>query len=395
MPRVLFYSHDTFGLGHLRRCRTLAAALTENSDNISSLIITGSTVAGQFSFPERVDYVRLPGVTKREDGSYISDKLSFDIDGITTVRTALITALVKEFKPDLFIIDKEPTGFRGEILPALNWLDQNHNTKIVLGLRDVLDSPELLKPEWERKGAAESIDKFYDEIWIYGLESIYNPVAGLNLSESTYSRMHWTGYLKRETQGVPTDMGKPYVLVTAGGGGDGKDLIEQVIKAYEKAADQLPHAVLVYGPFLSGEVRAQFDRRVESLNGCITALRFESRMENLMAGASGVIAMGGYNVFCEILSFDIPAVIIPRKKPRLEQYIRAARAEEMGLVRMLDKDRDGTSADSMIAAIRDLANQPPPSSGGRGDLLAGLQYIVGRTQYLLNEKLQHRDGASA
>ena len=381
--RVLFYSHDTFGLGHLRRSRTLATALTETNNDISALIITGSTVAGRFSFPERVDYVRLPGVTKRADGSYISDKLSFDIDGITAVRSALITALVKEFKPDLFIVDKEATGFRGELLPALEWLKENHDTQLVLGLRDVLDSPDPLRVEWDRKGVPETIDKYYDEIWIYGLKSIYDPVQKLNLSDRVRSRMHWTGYLKRQVSGSPTDMGKPYVLVTAGGGGDGRALVDQVISAYEQAPDLLPDAVLVYGPFLSGDLRAEFDQRVAALNGRITALGFESQMENLMAGASGVVAMGGYNVFCEILSCDIPAVIVPRTKPRLEQYIRASRAEELGLIRMLDKERDGTSAASMIDAIRKLPDQPPPSAGGGTDLLEGLPFVAARANEML------------
>jgi len=53
-----------------------------------------------------------------------------------------------------------------------------------------------------------------------------------------------------------------------------------------------------------------------------------------VAQQTGVIAMGGYNTFCEILSFDKRALIVPRTKPRLEQYIRAARAQELGLVRM-------------------------------------------------------------
>ena len=133
--------------------------------------------------------------------------------------------MVKEFKPDLFVVDKEATGFRGEILPALNWLQDNHDTRIVLGLRDVLDDPEPLLVEWERKGAADAIHRFYDEIWIYGLESIYNPLQGLKLSEDTLTRTHWTGYLKRETLGIPTHLDKPYVLVTASGGGDGLSLI--------------------------------------------------------------------------------------------------------------------------------------------------------------------------
>lgn len=382
--RVLFYSHDTFGLGHLRRSRAIATALAENNPNLSALIITGSTVAGRFTFPERVDYVRLPGVTKRDDGSYVSDKLGFDIDGITAVRSGLIAALVKEFKPDLLIVDKEANGFRGELTSALDWLRENLDTRIVLGLRDVLDDPEALRVEWERKDAIATIERCYDEIWVYGLESVYNPVKGLKLSDEVKSRMHWTGYLRREIQGSPTDIGKPYVLVTAGGGGDGWALIDQVISAYEKDPKLSPDAVLVYGPFLSGDMRAAFDARVETLGDRITAMGFESRMENLMAGASGVISMGGYNVFCEILSLDTPAVIVPRTKPRLEQYIRASRAEDLGLIRMLDKERDGASVDSMIDAISHLPSQPPPSAGGSAGLLDGLTFVAKRADVLLS-----------
>ncbi len=381
--RVLFYSHDTFGLGHLRRSRAIATALAENNPNVSALIITGSTVAGRFTFPERVDYIRLPGVTKRADGSYVADKLGFDIDGITSVRAGLITAVVKEFQPDLLIVDKEANGFRGELAPALKWLRNNLDTRIVLGLRDVLDDAETLRVEWTRKDAFSAIERYYDEIWVYGLESVFNPVKGLGLSDEVKARMHWTGYLRREIQGQPTDMGKPYILITSGGGGDGTALTEKVISAYEQAQDLKPDAVLVYGPFLSGDKRAAFDERVDALNGRITAIGFESRMENLMAGASGVVSMGGYNVFCEILSLDKPAIIIPRTKPRLEQYIRASRAEELGLIRMLDNERDGSSVDSMINAIKQLPSQPPPSTGNYANLLDGLNFVAERADELL------------
>ena len=155
--RVLFYSHDTFGLGHLRRSRTIAGALTEADDQMSALIITGSPVAGRFTFPERVDYVRLPGVTKRSDGSYVSEKLSFDIDETTVIRAGLIKSMVQLFEPDIIVVDKEPTGFRGELRPALEWMHKTGKTKLVLGLRDVLDGPELLAEEWDRKNAVQAL----------------------------------------------------------------------------------------------------------------------------------------------------------------------------------------------------------------------------------------------
>lgn len=384
--RVLFYSHDTFGLGHLRRSRTIAAALTASDDQMSALIITGSPVAGRFTFPERVDYVRLPGVTKRSDGSYVSEKLSFDIEETTVIRAGLIKSLVQLFEPDIIVVDKEPTGFRGELRPALEWLHKTGKTKLVLGLRDVLDGPELLAEEWERKNAVQAMEKYYDEIWVYGLKSVYDPTEGLNLSETIRQRMIWTGYLRRESVSREEMPDTPYILVTPGGGGDGKAMVDQVLLAYEKDPTLAPAALLVYGPFLTGDARADFERRVANLDGRVMNVGFDSRMESLMAGAQGVVAMGGYNTFCEILSCDVPAVIVPRTVPRLEQYIRASRAQELGLVRMFDEKLDGSSVDAMINAIRDLPTQKPPSAGRYTGLLDGLECIVDRTRALLAQE---------
>ena len=361
--RVLFYSHDTFGLGHLRRSRTMAAALTAADENMTALIITGSPVAGRFTFPERVDYVRLPGVTKRSDGTYVSEKLSFDIEETTVIRAGLIKSLVELFEPDIIVVDKEPTGFRGELRPALEWLHKTGKTKLVLGLRDVLDDPELLAEEWQRKKAVQAMEKYYDEIWVYGLKSVYDPTEGLVLSNEIKERMIWTGYLRREFEARSELPEIPYIVVTPGGGGDGRDMVDQVLLAYEKDPTLTPAALFVYGPFLTGDDRADFERRVANLEGRVMDVGFDSRMESLMAGGQGVIAMGGYNTFCEILSCDVPAIIVPRTIPRLEQYIRASRAQELGLVRMFDAKLDGSSVDAMIEACL-LYTSPSPRDRG-------------------------------
>ncbi len=160
--RIIFYSHDTFGLGHLRRSRELASALTKGDDQASAIILTGSPVAGRFTFPERVDHIRLPGVTKLPDGTYISQTLALDIDDTTSLRAGLIQSAVERFEPDLLIVDKEPTGFRGELLPTLEYLRMRRRTHVVLGLRDVLDEPEVLAAEWDRKGALAAAENLYD-----------------------------------------------------------------------------------------------------------------------------------------------------------------------------------------------------------------------------------------
>ena len=383
--RIMFYSHDTFGLGHLRRSRAVASALTNADPETSAIILTGSPVAGRFTFPERVDHIRLPGVTKLPDGSYVSQTLSMGIDDTTSLRAGIIQTAIEQYEPDLLIVDKEPTGFRGELLPTLEWLRLRGRTRTVLGLRDVLDEPEVLAAEWERKGALRAMEKFYDEVWVYGVRDVYDPTKGLILSDDVRARMHWTGYLRREMTDVADIPDTPYVLITPGGGGDGAAMVSLVLEAYEKDPTLSPDAMLVYGPFLSGEVREAFDKRVAKLNGRVTAVGFDSRIEALFAGADGVVCMGGYNTFCEVLSFDKRAVIVPRTVPRLEQWLRASRAEELGLVRMLEESRDGMTAQSMIDAIRKLPTQNKPSDAGADGLLDGLDVVIKRARALMQE----------
>lgn len=392
-PRILLYSHDTFGLGHLRRSRALAAALTAADPTASALILTGSPVAGRFAFPERVDHVRLPGVTKLSDGSYVSLALGMDIDDVTDLRSSLIRTTADSYRPDLLIVDKEPTGFRGELLPTLEDLLTCPRTSCVLGLRDVLDEQDVLLAEWDRKGAVAATDAYYDEIWVYGPRSFYDPTAGLPIARETRQRMHWTGYLRRQALEKAPIPDEPYILVTPGGGGDGANMVDLVLSAYELDPNLGPQAQLVYGPFLSGDTRAKFDARVEALNGRVIANGFESRIEQLYKGAQGVVCMGGYNTFCEVLSFDCRAVIVPRTIPRKEQFIRAERAEQMGLVAMLTETRGELTPAAMAEAIRQLPTQKRPSEAGAERLMGGLTYVTERMGALFDERNRHQPAA--
>jgi len=372
-------------LGHLRRTRAIAERLVAAFAGASALILTGSPVAGRFAFSHGVDHIRLPGVVKTPDGDYVSQSLDLTIDQTTALRASVIEAATEDFNPDLIIVDKEATGFRGEMMQTLERVRSVGQARLVLGIRDILDAPELLEPEWERKGALEATEYFYDQIWVYGDESLYDPFQGLNVSDELRRRVRFTGYLRREVPLEPSAQhpDQPYVLVTPGGGGDGEALVEWTLRAYESDAS-LPDALIVYGPFLSGEKRASFDRRVGALRPRVSALGFDSRIEVLMRDAQGIVAMGGYNTFCEILSFDRPAVIAPRMVPRMEQYIRASVAERLGLVRMLDRQRDGDSPRAMAAAIHGLISQPLPSSRARPGMLNGLDQIVALAEPMLS-----------
>jgi predicted glycosyltransferase len=386
--RVLLYSHDTFGLGHLRRSRAIANALVEERPGVSVLIISGSPVIGNFEFGSGVDYIRIPGVTKLPNGDYRSLNLNVSIDEATGLRESMILQAARSFQPDVFVVDKEPTGFRGEVVPALEHLAQQ-GCRLVLGIRDVMDEPGLLATEWERKGGVEALCRYYAEIWVYGLEDIYEPLKFLDLPPQVRRRIAYTGYLRRDLPQksalarYPKLTRAPFILVTTGGGGDGEELIDWVISAYEADPEIELGAVIVFGPFVNRDRRRGFLERI-ARHPRLDAMAFDTKLELLMEKATAVVAMGGYNTFCEILSLDKRALIVPRTHPRREQHIRAVEAKRLGLARMLSEE-GGRDPRRMANALRELPNQPRPSEVFIPGLLEGLDVIRARLARALDE----------
>ncbi|MGP1394838.1 MAG: glycosyltransferase family protein [Inquilinaceae bacterium] len=374
--RILIYSHDSFGLGHLRRCRAIAHALVERDQDVSVLIVSGSPIIGSFDFRARVDFIRVPGVIKLRNGDYTSLNLHIDTDETMALRASIIEHTAEIFDPDLMLIDKEPLGLRGEVKSTLEML-KARGTVLALGLRDVMDDPVSLSSEWERKNVLPALETLYDHIWIYGLPGFCDPLAGLDLPESVLAKMTYTGYLRRRaTEAAPSvnpALDKPYILVTPGGGGDGEALVDWVLRAYETDQDLPFPALVVLGPFMQRDRQTEFCVRAEKLAD-VEMITFDAHLENLMARAVGVVAMGGYNTFCEILSFDKRALLMPRMEPRREQLIRTTRARDLGLVQTLD--RVGIDdAGRMAAALRRLPDQSPPSAVAVPGLLDGLDRL--------------------
>jgi len=375
--RVLIYSHDSFGLGHVSRCRTIANALVEADESVSVLILSGSPMIGSYEFHSGIDFVRVPGVVKQLSGDYDSANLRVGVEHTMEMRTRIIRDTADIFRPDLFIVDKEPLGLRGEVGPALRLL-KDRGTPLVLGLRDVMDDPAALAQEWERKKIVPALRDLYDEIWIYGLPQINKPLTGIDVPPSVRHKMVYTGYLHRELPlhaDIPheiEEIDRPFILVTSGGGGDGEDLVDWVLAAYEHDPNIPYGAVIVFGPFMSATARESFKDRAAKFKN-IRTLTFTNNLGALMQRAAGVVAMGGYNTFCEILSFDKRAIIVPRTKPRLEQFIRARAARNIGLVEMLDADGEkGRDPQAMATALRQLPQQGLPSDVVVPGLLDGI-----------------------
>jgi predicted glycosyltransferase len=386
--RVLLYSHDSYGLGHVSRCRTIANAIVEADSSISVLILSGSPVIGSYEFRSGIDFVRIPGMVKQITGEYDAANLRVGVEHTLAIRTRIIRDTADIYRPDLFIVDKEPLGLRGEVVPALELLKER-DTPLIFGLRDVVDDPAQLAVEWQRKKVMPALRDLYDEIWAYGLPQVNKPLAGLDLPPSVRHKTVYTGYLRRDLPlhvDLPHEIEEtdgPFILVKPGGGGDGEDLVDWVLSAYE-ADPHIPYgAVIVFGPFMAATAREAFKERAAQFPS-IRTLTFTNNLGALMHRAAGVVAMGGYNTFCEILSFDKRAIIVPRTRPRLEQFIRARAARNLGLVEMLDAET-GRDPHVMATALRQLPQQGLPSDVIVPGLLDGLPNVW----RLVSKQLSH------
>jgi predicted glycosyltransferase len=384
--RILMYSHDTFGLGHLRRCRAIAHSLVEHYRGLNVLIISGSPIAGAFDYRARVDFVKIPSVIKRRNGEYTSLDRHTDLHETMMMRQSIIRYTAETFQPDLLIVDKEPLGLRGELEETLSVLKKRATT-LVLGLRDVMDAPHLLDAEWKQRDVIRKIDQFYDRIWVYGPQDFYDPLQGLEVPAGVRSRMSFVGFLPRQASTEEFLVSRPeedYILVTPGGGGDGAALVHDVLDSYLCDLSLQHRALIVLGPYMPARKRRKLFRKGKKIPW-VQMIEFDSHMEDLIAGAKAVVAMGGYNTFCEILSFDKPAIVVPRVKPREEQLIRASRAAQLGLIDMLSPEQ-AEDAKTFAAALKALPARRPPSAAARDLHLEGLANISAQVGKWLSQK---------
>ncbi len=338
--RIVLYSHDSVGLGHQRRNLAIAHALSRHLPELAARPVTGLLLTGVVRvvghLPPAFDVVRLPGIDKGGQG-YTPREVSVPMPDLIDVRRAILSGALNAFAPDLVVVDRHAFGVDDELLEPLRLLRSEHpGTRVVLGLREILDEPEVARREWERVGT-ERVRELFDAIWVYGDESVTDLRRTAAVPEELRDLVTHTGYLSigRTARDFLRELQRPYLLTMVGGGHDGAELCR--IAAQAEVPDGMRH-VVVAGPQMSGGERAE----IEALAGPRTEV-LDEVPEGLLAirSAEAVACMGGYNTVCEVLSTDRPALVVPREAPRQEQLIRARSLARTGAVDML-RTRDLT-----------------------------------------------------
>ena len=332
-PRVMLYGHDSYGLGHLRRCLTLAEGIQARYPHASTLIATGSPCATQFPLPAGVDVLKLPSVTK-QGSAYAPLQLGGPLGHLVDLRCATLRAAFDAFEPDLLLVDHTPIGLEGELLPTLE-AARRAGVPCVLGLRDVIDSPLHMARDWGRPEIRRALRDLYAEILVYGDPRVFDMREEYPVPPELRTRVEHVGYVVRnpERSAVPAD--EPRVLVTTGGGADGADRIEAYLRSLVGREPRWSSRV-VTGPLADPERASRIRALAEGVER-VEVLEFDPNLRTAIAEAHAVVSMAGYNTCAELLASDTPAVLLPRTRPRREQFIRAQRLRSLGLAECLVK----------------------------------------------------------
>ncbi len=340
--RIALYSHDTMGLGHMRRNLLIAHTLSESELNPTILMIAGGKELNSYPLPAGLDCLILPSYHKGLSGNYQSRHL--DISGVelADMRANTIKCALKSFQPDMFIVDNVARGALGELEPALQSLREKGDSRCILGLRDIQDKKDVAHAQY--LADEQAMRDFYHEIWIYGDPAVYDRVNEDNYAADIRAKTKYTGYLDQSSRvrfspgpsgndeliglGLPPG---PLVLCILGGGQDGERLANAFVQT--KFPDNY-NALLITGPYMPIAAKHNI-YNAASNQPHLRVLEFVPELTALVEQADWVITMGGYNSVCEVLSFDKRSLIVPRTEPRQEQWLRAKRLEDLELAHML------------------------------------------------------------
>jgi predicted glycosyltransferase len=340
--KLLVYSHDAYGLGNIRRMLEICQYLLQTMPDLSILLLSGSPMLQSFRLPKGLDYIKLPCLNRGEEGKLASKYLKMDTEAMVQLRGDLILTTALNFKPDLVLVDKKPYGLKDELKETIHALQDNFSkTKWVLLLRDILDHPDRTIAEWREQDNYQTIQHFYDQVLVVGSPEVFDVCKEYQFPPAITPKVKFCGYIRRpvglrdrETlwQDYGIKQSDHRVLVTAGGGEDGYPLLYAYLAGLKLVPPDYPlKSFVVPGPEMPLEQRENLVQLIES-NPNVQMLEFTDDLMSYMEAVDAVIAMGGYNTFCEILSAQKPAIVVPRVRPSQEQLLRVNKMSELGVL---------------------------------------------------------------
>lgn len=346
--RLMVYSHDGFGLGNIRRMLAICTQLLHSIPDLSILMLSGSPMLHSFRLPKGLDYIKLPCLNRGTSGELFAKYLKTETAETVALRSQLILSAISSFKPDVLLVDKKPYGMRNELQISLEYLrSERPNTQLVLLLRDILDHPNVTIQDWQKHGYHNAIQRFYNRVLVVGSPDVFDVRQEYQFPAAVAEKVQFCGYIRKEPDSknpallrreLEIQPDERFVLVTPGGGEDGYSLIDTYLSGLSQLPSTLKlRSLIICGSEMPAEQQTALVEKA-SRYPRVQMGEFTDDLISYMAAADAVVAMGGYNTTCEILSLGKRAVVVPRIKPSQEQWLRAERLSALGLLDAIHPD---------------------------------------------------------
>ncbi|RPJ06713.1 MAG: hypothetical protein EHM28_09555 [Spirochaetaceae bacterium] len=344
--KVLMYTHDTMGMGHITRALKMIRAIKTAENSASITLITGSNTLSCHNIPETADVIKIPTVRlEHVAGTQVNKSVNgLPVSMVFKIREGILLETIKNLKPDFFFVDFSALGEGNELIKSLLYLKQSGKTIVCLALRDILWDKETLQKKWQSKNYTMVLETLYDKILVFGDKSVFDMAQEYGFSETISGKMVYLGYLVDAT-GKPPEKKNDRILICVGGGTDGFRLIDKILSSSGR------DFIVVTGPYISAKDFEHLRKNYPA----VRLIRDTKDLYSIMTESSCVISMLGYNTFCELLQCKVPAVIMPRVFPDKEQLLRAQVFHKQGLFEYIE-DIQALDRESLEALISRAIN---------------------------------------
>ncbi len=347
--RVMLYVQHLLGIGHLKRCATLADAMSRNGIEVT-LVSGGFDVPGIVINAARV--VQLPPAGAADQSfSAIVDARGDPIDERwKQERRELLLDAWRAAAPHALVIELFPFGrrqMRFELIPLLDAAcGAARRPVIACSVRDVLGAGQ--KNPARQDQMLELFERYFDHLLVHGDPSLIPFERTFQHAGRIGAKLHYTGYVvgRAPAAGSLEPVGDNEVIVSVGGGAVGRQLLETAMRAraltvFANRTWRLLAGVNIAAADLAALVAAA---RATG-DGGIVVERNRADFAQLLANCLLSVSQGGYNTIVETLHAGTPCVVVPfAGGAETEQSLRTRLLADRGWIEVLEESASSPMA---------------------------------------------------
>ncbi len=339
--RIVMYWHNGRSLGHTAEVAKITHAIEKDMPEDFLVGMTGA-YKGLDMLSNKMDVVKLPGFANFDklSGWNYTGRQGMEPKELFQCRTELMECFMKNYEPDIFMVNHVPYGLYNELEPTLNLTKKG---KRFLTLRGILFDREKTNREYFKGEVAKWIADKYDALFVHIDPNIFSLEENYDIPTELLDRIQYTGYLScmsnmsvneaRDLLGVDQD--KRIIVSSMGGGQGAIDIWTSILNGLKKNSEYYDEAYIITGPYLESEDFIKLKELEHEVKG-VHVIRYVNNMQTWMSASDLFIGAAGSNMIGEVLATSCNAILIPRQVREVEQHVHSKILSDKGIIRMCE-----------------------------------------------------------